>query len=263
MASIAFPKAQGGGVTALSNIKYFSIALGVDNNFVDITGSSAAGVMDTAREYIEAHDMVDVIGTGTIEVSGSNGKAQLGTCTPGTLKMKPGRWRFSKRWPLVDVTGCTAGTADTEKNWEWELPIVGGSASGWVIATGPLIGTKTQTLAMDFDQVGSITGTATVDFQRLPQVKYRGGGPIPCSYNYRYSGGYTYTDDGGAGTENYPILLEDTYDPTKADITIDLDTGESISNSALLYAITISNPATRGGPLPVQLRWRFDQAAAA
>lgn len=259
MASVQFPRAQTGSFSGLANIHYNTVRFRINNRWVDVTGSNASGTADQVKNYVNGLATIDVFAQGVIKAGSSYGKAQLSTLNPATLDMKPGRWTIARQWPLVDVTGTNPSTnaADTEKHWEWGISTISGNAGGWVIADGPLYETSEQTLTLDLDEVGNITGTATVDSLRIVN-DHRRGGPIPVTFNYRYNGGHTYT-----GTNFSGVFGTSVHDPVKDTITVDLDTGETISHAALLYGIQISNPATDGGPIPVSVRWRFDAADAA
>lgn len=260
MAATSYPLAQLSSLTALANIKWHTVGVRVNGQFIPITGSTSAGVADTVHKYCEAWDIVDIVGRGSVNIAGSCGKAQLGTATLGTHKIKKGVWSLGASWQLFDVTGADNGVADTEKNWTYGLRKLRGSVRGWVIADGPVLRTRSETVALDFDQAGNSAGTAIIwnENANLPLVT---GGPLPVSIGYEYTS-YTWTDDGG-GTLRYPMLATTDPGAIKDDVTIDFDTGQNAPTySTLLYQFQLSNNFTRGGSIDVSAAWRIDQAEA-
>lgn len=254
MASITYPKAQGGGFTGLANINYSSVQIFVNNRVVDVTGSNAAGVADVVRKYCYGFATIDVVGQGTLRAGGLCSKAQLGSLAPGDFLFTPQQVSLVRSWNLVDVTG----SGNTEKNWAWGISTLGGNVRGNTIASGPIFDDQETAMTLDLDQVGSFGFTAAVR-NTSTGLPLQRGGPFPFSYNYLVNGAWTLAAD---STNFTTTMGPAVYDPIKADITCDLDTGETITNSALLYSIAFSQDMMAGGPVFTTVKWRFDQATA-
>ncbi len=258
MAAILYPKAQAGGFTGLPNINYTSVQVLVNNRVVDVTGSNAAGTADLVRKYCFGLNTVDVIGQGTLRAGGLCSKSQLGSVDPGDFKFTPQQVSIVRTWPLIDVTGSPEGVPDTEKGWSWGISTMGGNVRGNTVLTGPIYDDEDTTLTIAINQVGSFAFTAAIRNTNTG-VPFNRGGPIPFSFNYLVNGPWvlTPTDD------NFTSTFGSTaYDPVKEDITVDLDTGETITHAALLYSIALSQDMAAGGPVFATVKWRFDQADA-
>lgn len=253
MPNLAYPKGQLSSLAALTNIRYRSVRKVTRRPFTDTTGATSGGTADLHRRFLDAFPVEEFVGLGVVEVGGDQGKAQLGSLTQGTTLVKAGSWDLSRTWPLIPVTGSAAdGTADTEHVWQWRLPTLQGRLSGWLMENGPLRDTKTQTLTIQFDQVGTVTGTATVE-NLVEGVRFEGG-PLEVSFAYRFTGGYTFTP---VGTTFQTVLDHDTHDPVEATVAASLDTGEAISHNALLYSFGLTNQFVQAGEIGVMARWRF------
>lgn len=253
MASISFPKAQNGGFAGLTNLSYTSVQLLVNNRVFDTTGSNA-GVADTFKKYCLGFATIDVAFQATIRVAGACSKSQLGSVDPGDFEMKPQQVQIARSWPLIDVTG----SGDTEKNWEWGISTFAANVRGKVIATGPIYNDQETSLTLDIDSVGSfaLTGTIRSTATGLP---FNRGGPFPFSFSALGNGAWVLTPD---GTNFTSTMSENVTDPWKDEITIDLDTGETITHDAILYQLSFSQDMENGGPVFVNGRFRFDEATA-
>lgn len=249
-----YPKGQNSTITALANIRYRSVQRITRRPFADTTGATSGGTPDRHRRFLDAFPVEEFVGIGVVEVAGSQGKAQLGSATQGTTVVKAGSWDLSRTWPLGPVTGSRPdGTPDTEHVWQWRLPTLQGRLSGWLLEGGPLRTTATQTLTLVFDQVGTVTGTATVE-NLTEGVRFEGGA-IEASFAFRYTGGFTFTPVGNAFTS---VLDHDTHDPVEAVVAASLDTGEAIEHNALLYSFGLTNQFVQAGEIGAMTRWRFN-----
>lgn len=254
MASITFPKAQAGGFTGLANIVYQNVRLVVNNTWMDTTGSSASGVAEVFKHYCNGFATIDVVGQGTVRPGGTCAKSQQGSVNPGDLIFRPELVNLSRAWPLIDVTG----SGSTEKEWAWGISTMSGNAAGKVIATGPNYDDEASAIVVDLDGVGSFAINAAVRNTNTG-MPFNRGGPFPFSFNFLVNGAWVLTPDSSNFTST---MSEAVLDPIKADITCDLDTGETITHSAILYSIGFSQNMRDGGPVYATVRWRFDAATA-
>lgn len=254
MASITFPKAQSGGFTGLANIQYQSVRLLVNNRWFDTTGSNASGTADTFKHYCNGFGTIDVVGQGTVRPGGTCAKSQLGSVTPGDFVIRPQQVSLVRAWPLIDVTG----SGSTEKEWAWGISTMTGNVRGKVISGGPNYDDQQTSLTIDIDGVGSfaLTGDVRTTDTGMP---FNRGGPFPFAFNFLTDGSWTLTPDSTYFTST---MSQAVTDPIKADITCDLDTGETITHSAILYSIGFSQDMEAGGPVYTTVRWRFDAATA-
>lgn len=265
-ASSAFPYSQLGGFTSdTANFHYHQVLVGVNSEWSDITGSTAAGVADTIKRYCRGRSKVQMICRANVQVSGACGKAQLGrfqmTGSSGAkLLMKPQIWTMERAFPLEDVTG-DGDTGNFDAEFLSGIGPIRGTCQGVVnAANGPDHDVvEINPLALDFDLVGSTTGTALVRNLRTV-ARFQTGGAFRVQFAYEYNGSYTFTDDGGEGTERFPIFMGETTTAPKGDVELDLDTGETISYSSLLYYCRLTNNATRGGEIAAELRYQIEKA---
>ncbi|MEM1098841.1 MAG: hypothetical protein AAGH92_08625 [Planctomycetota bacterium] len=257
MASITFPHAEQAGFTAIPNIRYGVLAYQRNNQWVQTTGATSGGTPDAFHRFCKGLPVQDVRARGTIEVSGTCAKSQIGYANPATMAIKPQRFSLRKVWPLLDVTGSNGTTPDTEKHWDWRIPRLLGNVASLVKSTGPLVDSDSQTLSLLIDLMGTFTGTA-ITRNVNTSVPLTHGGPMPVSFDFEYSGGYAMTPV----STNFTSTMEDTVtDPVKLTTTLDLDDGETITNSALLYDLQISNDNENGGSVYIDIGLRFDAAA--
>lgn len=254
------PLAQNGGFTGLANIRYRSVQMMVNNNFVNTTGSKG-GVSDTVNRACEAMQVVRAVGQGSIELDsgGACAKAQLGYMAPGDVLIQPQLWSLRRLWPLQDVTGSDGFTSDTDKRWQSGLYDLMGNANGWVKKDGPVYTQQRSPLALKIDLVGEFDlQHAIINNLRLTSP-YTTGNVFRSSFNWRADakgGGYTFTP---VGTNFSSTMGHALTEPLSDDIEIDLDTGETIAHYATLEDIQFSNRSVRGGPVDVRCVWRFNQ----
>ena len=263
MALITFATAEGGSLTSfLTNIRYNSVQAVVNNAIIPITGATGSGEADNLERLCKGFATIDFHWSGTVEVSGTQGLAESSTLQHGTVKMHTGSWSLARSWPMQDVTGSSsAGAADTEKRWYPGIGRIYGSASGHVIASGPLYDTASETLTIKDNLMSGtdgIAGTAFISTTRT-DANYIRGGAIPVTMNYTYDQNYAH-DASGNGSNFSAILGENvTAAPRTTSMSIDFDTGQTISAiSAYMRLFSISTNFKRGGPIHVRGIYRND-----
>ncbi len=253
MASKVFPKAQLGSFTysGLGDLSYQRPVLESVQLVSDITASG-----DTAPVFFHGLPIVGCVVSAFIknDTGGAIGSAQSSSFAAPGLDMKVADWNTRKFWQLVDVTG----SGDSEKNWSWEIPIVGVAARGWVEAhsgTGPEYDTQSATITMNLSQFGGLTGTGKYHLVSVAGSHKRGG-PFGVAYQATYSGTVTYTP---ATNINFKFASTDV-DPPSGTVTWDLGSAETISHKALAYMLDFRNPSRTGEEIRVILGLRFDEA---
>lgn len=253
MASTTFPLLQAGsftGPTSAANIKWTAITGGVvAHNTRVVTGSG-----DTAHVLIHGIPYREITVAGVVRQTsgGSFGLGQSSTITQD-LNVKCHDWVIRKYWPLEDVTG----TGDTEKNWTWGIPWVGVNVRGTATSNFDEddLFDDSISVSMAMNLFGTVAGTLKLDRGNF-NAPYIRGGRVPFAFNGRISDGVTYS-----GSTNFSWLFPSPDSPLKETFTADIDTSANISNSVLLYDVTIRASAQDGGELPIVAKMRFDQPA--
>lgn len=249
MSDITFPKGQGGAfASALTDVKWHAVHPNVRHVLDPVDGPD-----EDVGQYLAGVPIKTVMAEGVIETSTpAFAVAQTGTFTAPGFTLRVQDYDVVKDWQLDDVSA--AGDAE-EKNWLWYRPDLYGRVRGVILAGGPV--QDTQTLAMSFEPhlLGTFTGNAKVRHvnTRLPLLR---GGAIRTAFGWIMSGAYGFSG-AMAGVFGAAVV-----EPPKDDVSVDLDTGETITHSALLHQLRVFVPARRGGATHVRALFTFDKPAA-
>lgn len=248
----AFPKAQNASFSAplSGSLRVHNAQYLMQDPVYDVT---AAG--DTQHEAeVTGIPIEELIGQNTVKINGVAAKGQLCTFVlPNDVKIKCFDWSFTKRWPLVDVTGCGDATT-TQRMYSWGRPVITGAVRGIVKADGPIVATRSMALTCVLDQIGTLAGTAVIA-QKSIAGPFRPGGPMAVALAFQFTGAVTC-----AGSP-FGWATGATDDPAEGALTFDLDSGETLSWNALAYEINLRVPRQSGGPLPMTVRYRRSAAA--
>jgi hypothetical protein len=261
----SFPQSQSGSFTSPSsavNLHFLNVRTSVDTPIFAVNGA-AGGTTDTARKYVTGLDDVDVSADGVIQLDsdGTYAKGESSTLNIGSgLSVHVADFRVRKYWPLVNITGSSGGTADSARKYCWRLPDITFAGRGWVTSgwDGDLSTQTVSTFTLDIDDFGTIAaksgGNATLTAKTFDTSFVRGG-PVPISFNGRYSGGVDYT-----GTTFSWLFPTEPGDPVEGTLTLDLDATSNESNNALLYSFLASWTNAEGGAVNFSSRLRYSLA---
>lgn len=250
-----FPLIQRGSFDSpATSIHYQQVSYRARDEVQDATGSSS-GAADPQKSFVHGLPTHDVVGLGFVRRVGPLvGYSQLSTATPG-IEIFAKEWSFRRVWGLEDVTGSDGVTNDDEKFWTWTLPTDFMQFSGVTKLAGPGSDTNSITVSVHFHQFGTISGTlkrSQLNITAAPQQ----GGYVRADFAGPLSGAVTYN---GSDYDNAFSWLFDTppADPECGTLTLDLDTGETITNHAIAYDVSVTANRSVGGKIPVQVVHRF------
>lgn len=248
---MSFPKAQNATFTDPmgSTHKFHSANLIVSQQVDNVTGSGDPDVMLLNGLPIVGCSAVASINSGT-----GFGKSQSSTLSLGTVVIKPYDWTIGKRYALDDVTG----SGDSDKVWCNGWPIIFGSIRGWVLATGPLYQTQDMTFSGVFDVFGTVAGSCKIR-KMLVGANIRRGGAIPVSIQWQSNGAVTHA----SGTGHIPRMDTDTdNNPPSGTLAVALDSGETVTDNAVMESVTVRATAQVGGPIVLAANFKFGTLAS-
>ena len=253
MASTTFPLAQAGSFSGPGSTMHFETAqLSVTTPAIDTTGTGSAD-----KRSVTGFSTGDVVAIGHIENSGAYGLAEDGSISGPLIRCR--QFAVRRVWPLFDVTGSSGATKDLVKQWKHGHPLTTISVVG--VAYGNLGAgmnttadeTKKIAISIVINEFGTLTGDVNIT-QKQVQASFRDGGPIGAAM----AGQFTGTAAGISGNFAFMFPTGTPDEPTRGALVLDINSGTTIAENALCYDITVTNPSSIGGPIPVQARFRFD-----
>lgn len=251
-------------------MRFTNVSLVVGNNVVPVTGAITGGTADTLARYVSGFNTTEFHWSGHVEISGTQGVAESSSIVHGTVSIHTGAWSIGRRWPLQDVTGCSAaGVMDTQKRWYPGIGTIFGSFQGYTLSSGPAFTTVSDEVVLDSEtltiKINQVTGTDGISGTAfLRTIRQTGafvkGGAIPTSMSFVYNQNYTYDKTSEPGS--FSAVLDETDAPTAPRVTgmaVTFDTGQTITSiDAYLNYVEISVPAVIGGPIPIRGSYRVD-----
>lgn len=250
----SFAKAQAATFTkagsTLAEIEYYS-----DVQIRTATPNvNVIGVTDLTEPYF-APQLPTVAISGKLIHPTHTGLAQTSTWTTFGDNFKPADYSFTKRWPLVDITGV----ADSEKEFGWRLPVITGQVRGW--STGDTDHLQTggaMTIQLNSVLSTIIVADASTTFTKILITDFtigipkRTGGPIPVSVQFIQS---------GKGTGGNADMDRTKTNPDSGNITWSTTSGPTQSAVNVINNVTtIEVPVQTGGPCTVTRQWTRSKA---
>lgn len=250
MASSTYPLSQEATFTlpgSVDNLHLDRLRARRQENLRDVTGTSG-GSTDSSPVFIHGLPTKEIEGSGYVRQSSDSTYGDSGSSSyTAAMNIVPLNYAVRKRWELADVT------SGGPKEWLGRRPIVSVNVLGFIKSTYNEFDTNSISVNLSMDKVGTLTGTGKFDSKTI-EVLNRRGGHVPIEFGFVFSGDVSYTGS------NFSWLFSPSGSdlPQRGTLTLDPDTGNAISNSALAYDVTLRPSLRDGGEIRADCVFRFD-----
>lgn len=259
--SDVYPLIQGGSFAFPSGINYLrplQVSYAEAKDVQEVTGKYG-GSFDVAPRYENALNTEELSVRGYVGTAVGVFQTEC-SATVNTIDVDTYRFRLSKSWPLLKVSGKRSGAFDDEEKWQWGIPRYELEYGGWPMNDGPILRGDNLAISFDLDSLGTISFNNTLKiFSQGLHGDFNNGGRT----YYRMSGVHQGTLTYAPGENDLSWLFIDAGaaadDPVGGSYTW-TTTAEQLTGRGLLYSIALEFVPKRGGYLAFSARLRGDDA---
>ena len=216
-----------------------------------------SSVFDVATRMDNAFDVEELTVKGYVGTDVGVFQTECRT-TVNTIDVDTEKFKITKTWPLVRVTGMRSSVFDDNERWDWGIPVYEMEYSGWPTNAGPVIRSNDLTVTFDLDSLGTISFDNTMKVtQASLDEDHANGGRARYRFSGKFQGINTYT--AGDNDLSWFFLAADSVDddPVRGNFTW-TTTKEVVTGRAMLYSIEMEFDIRNGGYLGYSARLRLD-----